>query len=180
MSISSYSFTYKPTMKKLFLIRHAKSGWDDSSLADEDRPLNKRGKKDAPFMGSLLRKQGVTPDLIISSPAKRAYSTAKKMAKATSYPPDHIQTFEKLYLSSSDALLEVIHSQPAEVRTLMLVGHNPELTELVPLLCGEPIDNVPTCGIVCISFLTDTWQAVNKGNSRFEYFDFPKNHKAAE
>lgn len=167
-------------MKKLFLIRHAKSSWDDASLADEDRPLNKRGKKDAPLMGSILQKGGVVPDLIISSPAKRAYSTAKKIAKAIHYPPDHIQTFEKLYLSSPSALLEVIRLQPAEVRTLMLFGHNPEITELVPQLCGEQIDNVPTCGIVCISFLTDTWQAIDKSNSRFEYFDFPKKHTKQE
>jgi phosphohistidine phosphatase len=164
-------------MKKLFLIRHAKSSWDDASLSDEDRPLNKRGKKDAPMMGSLLRKQGVIPDLIISSPAKRAYSTAKKIAKEVAYPKNHIQTFDKLYLSSLSALLEVIRRQPAEVRTLMLFGHNPELTALVPQLCGEEIENVPTCGVVCIIFLTDTWQAINKSNSRFDYFDYPKKHK---
>ncbi|MDO1448995.1 histidine phosphatase family protein [Rhodocytophaga aerolata] len=164
-------------MKKLFLIRHAKSSWDDASLPDEERPLNKRGKKDAPLMGSLLRKQGITPDLIISSPAKRAFSTAKKMAKELAYPKDHILTFDKLYLSSPAALLEVIKSQPAEVRTLLVFGHNPELTQLVPLLCDHPIDSIPTSGVVSITFQTDTWQKIEKMNGRFDFFDYPKMHK---
>jgi phosphohistidine phosphatase len=164
-------------MKKLFLIRHAKSSWDDASLPDEERPLNKRGKKDAPLMGALLHKQGVTPDLIISSPAKRAFSTAKKMAKELNYPKDHIQTFDKLYLSSPAALLEVIQSQPAEVRTLLLFGHNPELTQLVSQLCDQPVDSIPTSGVVCISFQADSWQKIAANNSRFDFFDYPKKHK---
>jgi phosphohistidine phosphatase len=167
-------------MKKLFLIRHAKSSWEDPSLADEDRPLNKRGKKDAPFMGSILYKQGMTPDLMIASPAKRAYSTAKKIAKELHYPVNEIQTFDTLYHSSADTLLEVIRSQPAEVQKLFVFGHNPGFNELVPLLCNKQIDNIPTCGIVCISFRSDNWQQIDKSNSRFEFFDFPKNHQEQE
>jgi phosphohistidine phosphatase len=164
-------------MKKLFLIRHAKSSWDDPSLADEDRPLNKRGKKDAPFMGSILYKQGIVPDLIISSPAKRAYSTAKKIAGELQYPEQEIQTFDTLYHSSPATVLDVIRSQPSEVQTLLLFGHNPGLNELIPLLCDKQIENIPTCGIVCIRFQTNQWQEISKSNSQFISFDFPKNHQ---
>jgi phosphohistidine phosphatase len=164
-------------MKKLFLIRHAKSSWDDLAMADEDRPLNKRGKKDAPFMGSVLHTQGVSPDLLISSPAKRAYSTAKKIAREIQYPVENIQSIDTLYHSTASILLEVIRSQPEHVHTLMLFAHNPGLNELVSLICDKQIDNIPTCGIVCISFQADQWQHIGKINSHFEYFDFPKNHQ---
>ena len=166
-------------MKKLFLIRHAKSSWEDTSLADFDRPLNKRGKKDAPFMGSILYKQGVKPDLILSSPAKRAYSTAKKIAKELNYSVEKIEKSKKIYLSSPAALLDIITKQKEYIQTLLLFGHNPELTELVAQLCNEHIDNVPTCGIVCISFDVEQWNLINKSNSKFEYFDYPKNYGQA-
>jgi phosphohistidine phosphatase len=164
-------------MKKLFLIRHAKSSWDDPAMADKDRPLNKRGKKDASFMGAILHKQGVSPNLLISSPAKRAYSTAKKIAKKIQYPVENIQTIDTLYHSTANTLLEVIHSQPADVQTLMLFAHNPGLNELVSLICDKQIENIPTCGIVCVSFQASQWQDIGKSNSHFEYFDFPKNHQ---
>jgi phosphohistidine phosphatase len=164
-------------MKKLFLIRHAKSSWDDPAMADENRPLNKRGKKDAPLMGNILHQQGILPDLIISSPAKRAYSTAKKIAKELQYPKKNIQTVDRLYHSSADTLLEIIRSQPQAIQTLMLFAHNPGLTDLVALLCDNQIENIPTTGVVCIQFHTDLWTEAGKSNGQFVSMDFPKNHR---
>ncbi len=164
-------------MKRLFLIRHAKSSWEDASLSDFERPLNKRGKNDAPFMGNILSQQGVHADLIISSPAKRAFSTAKRIAKHLQYSIDRIEKDKSIYLSNPDTLLEIIKKRSEEVNTLMLVGHNPELTELANQLCDKHIENVPTCGIVCINFDVSHWHSIHKTNSKFEYFDFPKNYQ---
>ena len=111
-------------MKKLYLVRHAKSSWKDPSLDDIDRPLNKRGKRDAPFMGKLLRKEGVKPDLIITSPAKRAFFTAKTIANEIDYSKKDIVKSNLVYLTSTNELLEVINDISQEVKTAMLFGHN--------------------------------------------------------
>src|SRR5689334_22986953 len=111
-------------MKTLFLVRHAKSSWAHLSLNDFDRPLNARGKKDAPFMGEILYNQHILPDLLLSSPAKRAFSTAKKIAKAIGYKKKEINTDKDIYDADEDTLLKVIHRQDQKYDSIMLVGHN--------------------------------------------------------
>ena len=129
-------------MKTLFLIRHAKSSWDDTTLPDKDRPLNDRGRRDAPKMGERLAKRNVKPDLILSSPAVRALRTAEIIAKKLDYRRK-IVVNEQLYAVGADDLLDVIHQLGDKVERVMLFGHNPELTELAHRLSGE-ITHMPT------------------------------------
>ena len=164
-------------MKTLCLVRHAKSSWEDTALDDYDRPLNERGKKDARLMGNILQQQHILPDLMLSSPAKRAFSTAKKIAKAIGYNKENIQTDKKIYHAGLEQLLAIIQALPASEHSVMLVGHNPGLTDLSNLLCRKHIDNIPTCGVVCIEFDIETWNLVMPESGRFIFFDYPKKHK---
>lgn len=163
-------------MKTLFLIRHAKSSWDDPSLDDFDRPLNARGKKNAPFMGKVLKKKKVKPDLIVSSPAVRAYKTAVAMAKELDYPKDKIIPEPLIYEASVRTLLKVVCAFPDTCSTIFLFGHNPGLTDFANYLTGARIANVPTTGMVEINFPVDTWKMVSSDLGELMNFDFPKNY----
>ena len=164
-------------MKTVFLVRHAKSCWDDPSLADFDRPLNARGKRDAPFMGNILRKRGVLPDLIVSSPAKRAKKTATKIAKVLGYPKKEIAFKKQVYDADEQDLLSIIQKTSTEYNSIMLFGHNPEFTWLANELAGTDIDNIPTAGVVCIDFEVDRWAEVTAKSGKLIFFDYPKKYK---
>src|SRR6266496_884279 len=138
-------------MKTLFLVRHAKSSRDEPSLPDKDRPLNDRGKRDAPKMGERLAKREVTPDLILSSPAKRALETAQIIAKKLDYKLADIVVDERLYATGADDLLQLIHKLGAKPKSVMLFGHNPELTELAHRLSNK-ITHLPTCAVAEFTF----------------------------
>jgi phosphohistidine phosphatase len=161
-------------MKRLFLVRHAKSSWDNPSLDDIDRPLNNRGKRNAPEMGIRLRKQGIIPDLLISSPAKRALTTAKRIAEEIGYPKKEIQIDDRLYHGSSNSMLSIIHSQKDKINSLMLFGHNPGFTDFANSLCGINIYNIPTAGIVAVDFGIDNWSEVDYKSGELVFFDYPK------
>jgi phosphohistidine phosphatase len=161
-------------MKRLFLVRHAKSSWDDPSLDDIDRPLNNRGKRNAPEMGIRLRKQGIIPDLLISSPANRAHTTAKRISEEIGYPKKKIQIEDRLYHGSSNSMLSVIHSQNNTINSVMLFGHNPGFTDFANMLCGINIYNIPTAGIVAIDFSIDDWSEVSYNTGELVFFDYPK------
>ena len=161
-------------MKTLFLVRHAKSSWENSSLPDHERPLNARGERDAPRMGKRLVSRGVQPDILISSPALRAYSTAVKIAAEIGYPKDDIQVNEKLYFAGTSGMLDVIHSLIPRIRSAMLFGHNPIMTQLVNDLANTTIGNVPTCGIAEIKFDTESWEEADEGLGTMQLFDYPK------
>lgn len=162
-------------MKTLYLIRHAKSSWKFPELDDFDRPLNKRGKRDAPKMGKRLRKQGALPDLIISSPAERAKKIAKAIAKALGITSAEIQFNQAVYEATPEGLLEIVRGVDNRVQTLMLVGHNPELTSLANSLTDHYIDNVVTSGVVTIEFETEQWASVGQPvEGRFVGYDYPK------
>ncbi|MBU0490079.1 MAG: histidine phosphatase family protein [Bacteroidetes bacterium] len=160
-------------MKNLFLIRHAKSDWNDAKLDDFDRPLNKRGRKDAPFMAEQLSRRLNTHVLIISSPANRAFSTASEFAKALSINPENIIKEPKLYEASVEDIIEVIEELPEKAETVLLFGHNPGITWAVNNITGSRIDNVPTCGICEISVDTENWSEA-KVKSKLLSFHFPK------
>ncbi|WP_163339642.1 histidine phosphatase family protein [Desulfopila sp. IMCC35008] len=164
-------------MKRLILIRHAKSSWTKPHLADIDRPLNKRGKRDAPFMAGRLHQMGIEPDLIYTSPAKRARKTAKHIAQGVGYPVEKIVRKGDIYTSDINILMAVIRGAPANVTTLFLVGHNYVLTELAEFFTGEVLINVPTAGIVAMHFNCDSWQMVNGGLADMDFFDYPKKHR---
>jgi len=167
-------------MKHLYLIRHAKSSWDNPGLTDAERPLNKRGKRDAPFMGEQLKVQEVMPDLIYASPARRAKETARIIAEAIGYPVQDIRLREEIYTSDLNLLLQVVQKTEDTIANLFLVGHNYVLTDLAESLTSEVLGNIPTCGIVCIAFNVTSWREVTGGRGEMLYFDYPKKHLRQE
>jgi len=162
-------------VKRLFLIRHAKSSWAAPGLDDFARPLNKRGKKDAPEMAARLVRTGVVPDLVVASPAKRARKTAIHMAEATGYEKADIRYDDDLYLGILSYHLQLITELLHGVDTLFLVGHNNTVTELAEYLTGRYLGNVPTCGIVALEFTGPAGFTGKKASAHLLFFDFPKN-----
>ena len=161
-------------MKTLTLVRHAKSSWKDSSLSDRDRPLKKRGERDAPVMGKRIAAAGIRPSLIISSPAVRAWTTAKAVAKELNYPFEFLQREDELYLASLDSLLDVVAAQEAGFNNLMLFGHNPGLTDFANHLSAGLTRNVPTAGVVCVNFNRDDWLLHERPRTDLILYDYPK------
>lgn len=160
-------------MKKLLLIRHAKSSWDYPGLSDHQRPLAKRGIKDAPTMGRRLVNRGVMPDLIISSDAVRALETAMVIANELSYPARQIVKSERLYHASVNSLLSVIKATSPEIRTLFIIGHNPGMNDFIAFM-GCEIDNLPTAGQFGLSFEVNNWKGVGPRQAAFWFMDYPK------
>ncbi len=163
-------------MKRLYLVRHAKSSWKEPALADFDRPLNKRGKRDAPFMGKRLKEYQAQPDLIITSPAKRAAKTAKIIAQEIDVSKKRIIYDETIYEAGVSALLHAIQQTDNSADNLMLFGHNPGLTMLAEYLSDATVGNIPTCGIFCMDFDLGSWKNVEKGEGMVIFFDYPKKH----
>ena len=164
-------------MYTLTLIRHAKSSWDDPSLDDFDRPLNPRGRRDAPLMGHLLHEQEVRFDLLVSSLARRALDTAREIARQVGYPTEAIRQEPAIYEASPGDLLAVVNALPAQARSVGLVGHNPGLTLLAQLLSREPVPELKTCAYVRLAFDVPDWSAVAPGEGRLLAFETPKKHR---
>ena len=160
-------------VKTLYLCRHAKSSWKNPDLADFDRPLNNRGKRDAPEAGKRLQATGAKPQLLISSPAKRAIKTAQEVAAQLGYPKRKISTDERVY---GGDLLSVIHKIDDSHGCVALFGHNPGLTGLAEWLTGERIGNIPTSGICGIKFDLPSWSQVDNHTGKLVFFDYPKKH----
>ncbi|HHO48006.1 MAG TPA: histidine phosphatase family protein [Desulfobacteraceae bacterium] len=161
-------------MKRLVLCRHAKSSWKDSSLADIDRPLNGRGKRNAPEMGRRLLARGIKPDLIVSSPARRAYATAAYLAEELGVPEREIRVVEAIYDAYPMKLLEIIRTIDAGHDQVLMVGHNPETTILANLLGRLRLENVPTCGIVALDFGVRSWEEIEEARGALVFFDSPR------
>lgn len=152
-------------MKTLLLLRHAKSSWGKPELADHSRPLNKRGKQDAPQMGRLLREQGLLPDLIISSTAQRAQDTARLVAEACGYEGE-IELNQELYLSDATCYMDILHNLPDNLQCVLLVGHNPDLQDVLGLLADydEPF---PTAALAQVELPISSWQSLNEATDGF-------------
>jgi phosphohistidine phosphatase len=163
-------------MKTIYLVRHAKSSWKYPNLDDFERPLNKRGRKNAPFMGKILKKLKVTPDLVISSPANRAAMTARIIAAAINYPLENIAYSEAIYEFSEDALIRVINKIDNGVNSSMVVGHNPAINGLANYIGDQPISNVPTCGVYCVDLDISSWAKIYEHCGKLKFFEFPKKH----
>ena len=161
------------------MVRHAKSSWDVPDISDFDRPLNERGKRDAPRMAKRLKEKRVNPDLMLSSPAKRALSTSKRFAEVLGYGKERIKTERSLYHADEDEILSVIRRVKDKHNVLMVFGHNPGLTEFVNQLCKEDnfIGNVPTSGVVSFNFKVEHWRDIDFGKGQFLFFDFPKSRE---
>jgi phosphohistidine phosphatase len=163
-------------MKILYVIRHAKSSWGDPDQADFERPLNERGKRDAPRIGKRLKEREVHPALMISSPAKRALSTCKRIAEILEYPKNKIKTDQKLYHANDDQILSVLQGIDDKHEVVITFGHNPGLTDFVNSLMSEEknIDNVPTAGVVAFELNISSWKQLTWGTGKLLFFDYPK------
>lgn len=160
-------------MKELILIRHAKSDWSNPLLDDFERPLNKRGEKNAPFMAKILKKELQKPDLIISSPSFRTKLTLEYFLKEFEYKGEVI--FEKsIYEAPFENLLKVIKNIDDKYKTIFLIGHNPGLNDLANFLLGSFEDNIATSGVLKIDFDTNSWKNISKDNSKLIFFKYPK------
>ncbi len=162
-------------MKQIFLIRHAKSSWKNPDLDDFDRPLNKRGKRNAPEMARRLAVQGIVPDRIVSSPAKRARKTAVQLAKGTGYSKERIVYRDDLYHGSIRCYVKTIKRHLQDVDRLFIVGHNCTLTDLACYLSGSYFENIPTAGIVALECVEKKRFRGKEGGCRVLFFDFPRN-----
>jgi len=146
-------------MKSVLLLRHAKSSWKHPDLNDQDRPLNKRGKRDALIMGRLLKRKDLVPDIIISSTAIRARSTAEAVAKAYGYKGEIILN-KSLYAAGPEAYLGLMRDLSDKYVRVLIVGHNPGLEELVEMLTGE-IHLIPTCSLAHVKFRVGKWSDID-------------------
>ena len=163
-------------MKRVTIVRHAKSSWAAPAAPDHGRELAERGHRDARIMGRRLVARKVRPSLMLTSSAVRAVTTARAIADALSYPAEFLQLEDELYLASPDEIVAIIERQSNNFADVMIVGHNPGLTDLVNrLLPGIDLDNLPTGGAVSIEATTDDWAAFAASSMRLAFYDYPKN-----
>lgn len=162
-------------MKRIILVRHAKSDWSNLNISDYDRPLNKRGMRDAPMMGKRLRDKNPKVDFIYSSTAFRAVQTAVDIAKAINYPPELILYSKDLYHASPDMISLHIEAINDICESILLVGHNNGITDFVNSLSGFVIDNMPTCAMAGFYVDTTAWCKFQTATKKIWFYDFPKN-----
>ena len=173
--IKNSNFSLGGRSKQLLLVRHAKSDWADASLSDFDRPLNERGKKDAPAMAHRLLDKKVNIDAFISSPAKRAKKTAGIFAKEYKKDKEGIILKEELYMASSPVFFEIITGTDNKFESIAIFSHNPGITDFANLLTTARIDNIPTCGVFAIKVDCTDWSDFHNAPKEFWFFDYPKN-----
>lgn len=161
-------------MKRLVLVRHAKSGQNQTAISDFERPLNHRGERNAPVMALRLLQRDILPDKILSSSANRAKSTALVFAKELDFHKRSIEYLDHLYLADCKTLFETVSQTEDEVETLILFAHNPGITDFVNYLSHEHIANVPTCGVVGLLFQLESWKDLKGETGHLEFFDYPK------
>jgi phosphohistidine phosphatase len=164
-------------MRTLLLVRHAKSSRDDASLPDRDRPLNARGEREAAEMAKRWLQRHPRPDLIVSSPAVRALATAQALAEGIDYERKAIVVNDDLYATTADALIAVIEELDDTLERVMLVGHNPEFTELAQRFSAE-IDHMPTCAVASFAFEVDSWSDIAQARPAKTDLDVPKHASA--
>lgn len=162
-------------MKHLLLVRHAKSSWDDFSIKDFDRPLNDRGKTDAPMMAQRLLSKEIKIDAFIASPAKRARKTAELFAKQFKANKDHVIFIDSLYLANPSIFSEVISKTNSQFDTIAVFSHNDGITAFANTLTSTKADNIPTCGIFAVKIKTKHWSDFAEAEKEFWFFDYPKN-----
>lgn len=170
-------------MKTLYLLRHAKSSWDDSDLRDFERPLSDRGVSDIPLMTRRFADRGGVLDCIVCSPAVRAKTTARLWAENLDFPEDEIISNPELYFAGTGMFLKAAKMMDESASMALLVGHNPAITEFANAMLGddsEEIDNIPTCGLVVLELPVDQWGDVVLGSARRVLFDFPKKDIGAD
>lgn len=163
-------------MKTLLLMRHAKSSWEDDRLPDHKRPLNDRGRRDVPTMGDRLAKRELLPDMILSSPAERAKHTASIIAPYVKLPATRITLADELYMANPDIFLSLVQLCDDNVDTLMMVSHNPGITQFASTLTDAAIEHMPTAAIFICRFDVKAWHAVTPGAGQYVAFEYPKKY----
>ena len=161
-------------MKTFYLIRHAKSSWEDPTLDDFDRPLNNRGLRDGPIMSQMLKGKGVKVDRILSSPANRAYTTSKYFAEALDIDVSDIVLHPEIYEAYPEHVIQIIRGLDDSLNTVLLFGHNPSFTSLANMFTDDYIANVATCGVVRIESSADEWSGIDRANTKVAEYLFPK------
>ncbi|WP_316821133.1 SixA phosphatase family protein [Pedobacter gandavensis] len=160
--------------KQLLLIRHGKSDWGNSHISDFDRPLNARGLRNAPEMATRILKKDQVPQLLVSSPAVRALTTARNFAQVWNKPLSQIQEETTIYEANVPALLKIVNQLNNKHHSVALFGHNPGLTEFANYLSNANIYNIPTCGTVLIEFPFEKWEEISHHTGNLLAFDYPK------
>lgn len=160
--------------KTVYLLRHAKSAWDDPSLGDRDRPLNKRGRRAAPLMGQRLHVHGHRPDRIVSSPANRALTTAQIVADETGVGADAVETDARLYFGGLTAMCAVLGESGPTASSCMIAGHNPDMTRLLNHMTGVGIANMVTAAIAIVRFDVDSWADLDCEEGTLVGYSYPK------
>lgn len=161
-------------MKNLYVLRHAKSSWSFSELADDQRPLLEKGKKRTRKTIEFMLKEGVRPELMISSHAVRAFETAKIVAHALNYKQNSLVVSRFLYSCDADGIFNELFAVNDDIQSVMVIGHNPTLTNFVNKYLDAPVDYLPTSGLVGIAFETDKWSELPLAPARTLFLAFPK------
>jgi len=170
----AWSIVFHPLMKILYLLRHAKSSWDDPELKDFERPLASRGIDDVPVMAARFQGRGGQLACIICSPANRAKSTARLFAKNIEFDVDDIISNPELYFAGTPMFLKAASHVDETCDSAMLVGHNPAITEFANAMANCDIDNIPTCGLVEMRLPIEHWNDIDTGTADLLEFDYPK------
>ncbi len=163
-------------MKTLYIVRHAKSSWDERGVSDHDRKLNARGLRDAPLMGEVFNDKSYHPDVVFSSSANRAFTTAKLIADKIGYGADNIVVTKDIYDATTSDLVNLINTFDDKYESAMLFGHNPGFTVLANLLTDKYIDNMPTCAAAVIELNIDSWKEVESDCGKLFAFEYPKKY----
>lgn len=161
-------------MKTILLVRHAKSDRGSFSMSDSARPLNDRGKQDAPVMAKRLLERNMPIDVFLSSPARRAYATASIFVKEFGLNDEKIIVVPELYMAETPAFVQVITNAPAEAETIAIFSHNQGITDFANTLSSVNIDNMPTCSIFAVEAAIDDWKDFKARGNHFLFFDYPK------
>jgi phosphohistidine phosphatase len=162
--------------KTLFVLRHAKSSWDETDKRDIDRPLNSRGINNAHNLANALRDELIIIDAVVSSPANRAIHTSIIFCQVAELPLEIIQLNEKLYDTNEDEVERIVRAFSDDINSVMIVGHNPAFTYFANRYALKSIKNIPTSGIVKLEFEVNSWNDISRSNVKSSSFDFPKNH----
>ena len=163
-------------MKKIHLIRHVKSSWEDDSLADIDRPLNKRGIKTCRFMAQHILDAGCCFDYVFCSLAIRAQLTIDLINSSLEGLDIQWQTEEQLYTFDSDTIFDWCRTLDESISELVIIGHNPALTELANYIGDKPISNIPTAGVFCAELEIPSWAKISGRCGKLKFFEYPKKH----
>lgn len=164
-------------MKRLIVVRHAKAEKTAPRGKDFDRPLAPRGESDAVEMGRRLARCKTHPDAIVTSRAERALATARLIARELDYPWDEILAVKSAYLADAGTLLDLVHGFGDRVESVMIVGHNPGISELAQALTHDFAQELPTSAVATIDLPADTWSGVRRGSGTLRTYDYPKNEK---